>query len=166
VAVPGINIRHDVAMARQAVLKGASSDQFQKTLKGALKEAVKTGANGVLDGMISQGKATSGSAARSTASVSGTDEKKLKGKLNEAMAVGFVAPMLADALGRFEQTYFANSPAEQAYARQLCTEIATRIGQSSKFPIARDIARAVLQRLSDAQRADTPSTDTQENVSS
>jgi hypothetical protein len=146
VAVLGINIKHDVAMAKQTLLKGASSDQFRNALNGALKKVVKS---------------TSVSPAGSTASVSGTDEKTIKGKINEAMAVGFIAPMLADALGRFDQTYFANSPAEQAYAKQLYTEIATRIGQSTRFPIGRDIARAMLQRMNSTAQTNTPSIGTQ-----
>lgn len=144
----GVNIRHDVAMARQNLATAASAPL--KAFKAALKDAVRNAA----------GAANAGSPA--------ADATKLKAKLNEAVAVSFVAPLLADALGKFEQTYFANSPAEQAYARQLYTEIATRIGQSSKFPVARDISRAMLKRLGDAESAQTaaaPSTDKQAEVS-
>jgi hypothetical protein len=153
----GVNIRHDMVMARQTLAAGASSSPL-KAFKAALKDALKAGA---------AGDASSGAAG----GVAPADQQKLKDKLNEAMAVSFIAPLLADALGKSEQTYFANSPAEQAYARQLYTEIATRIGQSSKFPVARDIAKAMLQRLNDMQQADTqaagaPSTDAQAKVSS
>jgi hypothetical protein len=143
VAVLGINIKHDVAMARQTLLKGASPDQFRKTLAGALKNAA---------------KAVSGSSTGSTSGSVGMDEKTLKSKINEAMSVNFIAPMLVDALGRFDQTYFANSPAEQAYATQLYTEIASRIGQSDKFAVGRDIARAMLQRINSNVQANKPST--------
>jgi hypothetical protein len=142
VAVLGINIKHDVAMVRQTLLKGASSDPFRKTLAGALKNV---------------GKTTSGSSAGSTSGPAGINEKAIKGKINEAMAVNFIAPMLVDALGRFDQTYFANSPAEQAYSTQLYTEIASRIGQSDKFPIGRDIARAMIQRLKGTAEVNKPS---------
>lgn len=76
-----------------------------------------------------------------------TAGQKIENRLNEAIAVSFIAPMLTDAMGDAKGAYFTNSPAEQAYAKQMYMEIATRIGQSNRLPLARSMAEAMQQRI-------------------
>jgi hypothetical protein len=162
------NTNYNVAMARQSFTDASATEcPFQKLLedaaKGALADWLKqataaTDSSGTDAGgatttasdaaTTSTDAAATDSAATSTDAASqAADGKKLQGKLNEMIAVGLIAPMLTETLGKFQQTYFANSPAEQAYAKQLYMEIATKIGQSTNLPLAKDIAKAVQQRL-------------------
>jgi hypothetical protein len=107
-----------------------------------------------VDGTAGSGTSASSAASSTTSSQTGTsttaDGTKLKAKVDEAIATGFIAPMLADAMGQLEQRYFSNSPAEQTFANQLYTEIATRIGQSGKLPLGKQISQALLQRLANS----------------
>ncbi len=113
------NLRFDVAMARQR-FAGRAADQgaFDRAMRGA----------------------AGSEAGRS-------DHEQIDRRLNEAVAVSFIAPLLADAMGGDERTYFTNSRAEQAYARQMYMEIATRIGQSNRLPLGRSIAESFKKRI-------------------
>lgn len=158
--VLGANTNYDVAMARQTFTNAAAECPFQKCLKNAAKGALADVLKQAAGSTDAAGTTTTSDASATTGSQAAAgDSKKIEGKLNEMIAVGMIAPMLAEALGKFQQTYFANSPAEQAYAKQLYMEIATKIGQSSKLPLAKSIAKAVEQRLGTAATTATATAD-------
>jgi len=75
------------------------------------------------------------------------DPDLLERKVNEVLAVTFIGPLLAEAIGNGKQVYFVNSRSEQAYARQLYLEIAGRIGASGRLPIGKQIAAALQRSL-------------------
>ncbi len=154
-AILGVSIGRDVAKAQHALAKAADSGGFQKILKSVGKDLLNT----VVNDTVSQASGSSGSSASgSSASMNtATGKKELRAKLNEAVAVGLVAPILSEGIGQVGQRYFANSPAEQAYSKQLYTELLTRVGQSGKLPLARDLANAMLQRMQATQQASTGS---------
>ncbi len=152
-AVPGVNTNFDVAMAKQAFSKAASAEcPFKKLLKDAMQGAIDSQkarftSAAATSGATGETPSTAASGTTAQGSAGPVDSQKLQGKLNEMISVGLIAPMLADALGKFEQTYFANSPAEQAYTKQLTMEIATKVGQSSKLPLAKYVAQAMQKRM-------------------
>jgi hypothetical protein len=155
VQVLGTNTNFEMAMARQSCATADAECPFRNLFKRMLHGAMDdTRTQTAGTGRPNQDpSAAAGGASNNTASR--LDVTKIEAKLNEALALTFFAPMLANALNESRQTYFVNSPTEQAYARQLYMQIATKIGQSSKLPLARNIARALQQRLAGTARAAT-----------
>jgi len=184
VKVQDANTTCNVAALRQSFAAGSQNActfaQVLKNAAGALLQKA-AGADESTDGSQTHGNASPvGSQPAGGTSTTGTQNSNVRAagsgeqmelKLNEAIAVAFVAPLLAQAVQNIEQKYFLHSPAEQAYARQMYMEIASRIGTSGKMPLAKNIVKAMLQQMGQAdwtpqeQQAQTPAdTDSQDQA--
>lgn len=141
------NANYQTAIAQQAC---AADTQSECGFADMLKDAMGTAVDKALAKWTGQQTAAADGAEDLPATARAG---QVETKLNEAIAVAFIAPLLTQAVDKAEQTYFANSPAERAYAKQMYTEIAGKIGSSGKLPLARSIAKALLQRMKDGQVA-------------
>lgn len=144
--VLGTSLKFEEAMARQGCLAAEAESPlrrfFQQVLRGAVDKA-----RGEIGAAADTAQESIATAASSKTSKGKPDAKQIEAKLGEALALTFFAPMLAGAMNESQQAYFVNSPTEQAYARQLYMQLATKIGQSGKVPLARDIAQAFVRQL-------------------
>ncbi len=150
--VSGTNLNFDVAMARQSCASADADCPFRKFFKEVLQGAMED-VRDQAAGASNKVQNAAAAAGPSKTAKARPNAKQIEAKLNEAIALTFIAPMLASALNESQQAYFVNSPAEQAYARQLYMQIATKIGQSTKLPLARNIAQALHRQLVGSARA-------------
>jgi len=152
VQVSGTSLKFDVAMAKQGCASAEADcplrQFFKEVLQGAVDEA-----RGKVAGTADTVQNSAAPTGLSKIAKARPDAKQIEAKLNEALALTFFAPMLASAMNESQQAYFVNSPTEQAYARQLYMQVATKIGQSGKLPLARNIAQAFRRQLMGTSRA-------------
>jgi hypothetical protein len=170
----GTNLKHMMALAQQQsqatcpdgscpftrMLEQAASALLLKTSGQQYKTADSGSTDGTASSAGGSGSTTggNGSTTGSTTSptngttppasnTSGSTAQQVKTRLDQVLAEAFLAPLLAQAAVNVEQKYFLHSPAEQAYAQQMYTQIASQIGTSGRMPLAKGIAKAVLQQM-------------------
>lgn len=166
----GIQAKNLMALAQQSQASGAGGNcAFTQMLQQALSQykAAAAGSSSAYTGSSYTAKdavvaksATSNATDSSSTSTSGA-AGQVKMRLDQAIAEAFLAPLLAQGAINAQQTYFLHSPAEQAYAQQMYTQIASQIGSSGRMPLAKGILKAVLQQMGDASQwksSDTTST--------
>jgi hypothetical protein len=146
--IAGINAKSLIALAQKAQ---SSCPDGECAFAQMLQEAADAFKNGnkvkTADGSSDTSDSTSSSTNSSSSSATG-DQVKMR--LDQAIAEAFIAPLLAQTAINVEQKYFLHSPAEQAYAQQMYTRLAGQIGTSGKMPLAKGIAKAVLQQMGDS----------------
>jgi len=155
VQISGANLNFDVAMARQRYASEDADGPVLKFFREVLQRGVEGGRDNVDEASNKVQDNSTGAASPSKTAKARLDARQIETKLNEAIALTFIAPMLTSVLNESEQTYFVNSPTEQAYARQMYMQIASKIGQSGKLPLARNIAQAFVRRLAGSAQATT-----------
>lgn len=94
---------------------------------------------------------TTATSSAGSAAAKNSNAAAMEMKLNETIGVAFIAPLLAQTVQNVEQSYFLHSPAEQAYAKQMYLDIASRMSTSGKMPLAKNIVKAVLQQMGNAE---------------
>ncbi len=132
------------------MLQNAAQDMIQKAA-GTDTDATADNETVAATGTDSGNGSSAASATPDTSSTANQVELKL----NQAIAEAFIAPLLAQTAIQVQQRYFLHSPAEKAYAQQMYTQIASQIGKSGKMPLAKTIAKAVLQQMGNASQWDT-----------
>lgn len=139
--IMGVKLKQLMAMTQQSASAGGDSNcPFAQMLQQA--------AAGQTYKAADSSSTTSGSSSTPSSSNStGSTAQQVKTRLDQAIAEAFIAPLLAQTAVNAEQKYFLHSPAEQAYAQQMYTQLAGQIGTSGKMPLAKSIAKAVLQQM-------------------
>lgn len=166
--IMGVKVKQLMAMAQQSQSTGTDgSCPFAKMLEQAASALGQTSANqqyktadsGSTNGGSTNGSTTGSSTTGGSNSTTGNNSSspsnsssngtasQVKTRLDQAIAEAFIAPLLAQTAVNVEQKYFLHSPAEQAYAQQMYTQLASQIGTSGKMPLAKGIAKAVLQQM-------------------